>query len=121
MFKSHAPLFFYDHNHSTFVYNIVGCWQRVTANESIFNQGGLGMNLIRVKDENGCKFAAALEENGFFAEYLGAGTASTCLHGGCEDPLCCFQHESYQNPHEWGSIKTSANGSQAHKIFEAIR
>lgn len=78
------------------------------------------MNLIRVKDQNGHKFAAALIENGFFAEYLGAGSASTCLHGGCADAHCCFQHESYFEPQKWGSIKTTANGSQAHKVFETV-
>ena len=79
------------------------------------------MNFIRVKNQNGDKFAAALIKAGYQAQYLGAGTASTATNHGCSDRHCCAQHESLYNRLDWGAIKTNANGSQAHKVFENSR
>jgi hypothetical protein len=79
------------------------------------------MNSIRVRHQNGDKFAAALIKAGYQAQYLGAGTASTATHNGCSDHGCCSQHESIYDRKAWGAIKTNANGTQAHKIFESSR
>jgi hypothetical protein len=76
------------------------------------------MKKIRVKAENGEKFAAALRAAGFEARFCGAGTASTSLALGCSDPDHCPQHEgAYYNPSHWGSVETNASGNQAHQVW----
>lgn len=72
---------------------------------------------IRVRAENGPRFAEALRAAGFQAEWLGPGTAYTSFMGGCGDPGCCPQHEAYYAPQKWGAIKTNASGTQAHRVW----
>jgi hypothetical protein len=74
---------------------------------------------VRVRAENGKRFAHALRVAGYAAVYLGPGTASSSLDGGCCDRYCCIQHLAADLPHEWGSIRTNASGSAAHKVFQA--
>jgi hypothetical protein len=72
---------------------------------------------IRVRAENGPRLAAALVAAGFQTEWLGAGTAYTCQDGGCSDPECCGQHICRFQPHLWGCVRTTASGSQAHRVW----
>ena len=72
---------------------------------------------IRVRAENGPVLAQALRDAGFLAEWRGRGTAYTNLFHGCSNPECCAQHSAYWNPGGWGSIKTDASGTQAHRIW----
>lgn len=68
---------------------------------------------IRVRHENGERFAALLRAAGFEAEYAGAGTASAfeVVYGECE------RHEAFFLPQNWGSVRTTASGRQAHAIW----
>ena len=78
------------------------------------------MRNIRVRHTNGERYAEALRNKGYEAKYLGAGSAPTTLHCGCNDPDHCTQHESASNPLDWGAIQTNASGTQAHNVFVAI-
>lgn len=78
------------------------------------------MRQIRVRAENGVRFAEALRAAGYEAEFLGAGSAPTTLHGGCADPAHCPQHPSARNPQQWGAIRTSASGNQAARVFQEV-
>jgi hypothetical protein len=78
------------------------------------------MRHIRVRAENGERLAGELRAAGYHARWLGPGTAYTSLWGGCSDPNCCDQHDCYYRPSEWGLIKTSASGTQAHKVWSQI-
>lgn len=78
------------------------------------------MRQIRVRAERGAKFASALRILGYQAEWLGAGSAPTTLHGGCADPGHCPQHEAAENPQAWGSVRTSASGERAHYILSEL-
>lgn len=75
------------------------------------------MRRIRVKAENGERYAAILRAAGYHARWLGSFTASTTAFCGCADPGCCAQHESSYRPAEWGSIETDASGRKAHALF----
>ena len=75
------------------------------------------MKKIRVRAENGEKFAAALRAAGFEAQFLGSGTASTSLACGCSDPEHCPQHDALYHPSHWGSVETNASGNQAHQVW----
>lgn len=78
---------------------------------------------IRVRHANAEKMVNALRNEGFFAEYLGEGTASKFYdNGGCGDPDCCYPipHPSLETGGRgWGAINTSASGNRAHKIWVA--
>lgn len=78
------------------------------------------LNKIRVPSHIGAFRAVALQQAGYQARWLGAGTASTSYAGGCTDSSCCWQHKSAKEPQKWGSIETDASGSQARKIFRAL-
>ena len=75
------------------------------------------MKKIRVRVENGEKFAAALRAAGFEARFCGAGSASTTLSFGCSDPEHCPQHDALYHPLRWGSVETNASGNRAHRIW----
>ena len=79
------------------------------------------MRYVRVRHENGERYAEALRNQGYEAKYLGAGSAPTTLHCGCSDPDHCPPHESAKFPLEWGAIQTSASGTQAHNVFVALK
>ncbi len=72
---------------------------------------------IRVRAENGPRFAQMLRDAGYWARWMGPGTARTQYAFGCGDPNCCEQHAAYFHPQAWGSIKTRATGKQAHKVW----
>lgn len=78
---------------------------------------------IRVRHGNAERMVEALQKEGFFAEYLGEGTASKYYDNvGCSDPDCCtpIPHPSLASGGRgWGAIHTSASGNRAHKIWVA--
>lgn len=76
------------------------------------------MRYIRVRHENGERYANALRHGGYEATYLGAGSAPTTLHCGCGEEEHCPQHECAKNPQGWGAIMTNASGTTAHKLFQ---
>lgn len=75
------------------------------------------MKFIRVRAENGERYAEQLRSAGYQARWMGPGTASSATMGGCTDPNCCYQHECFTNPLAWGSVETNASGSAAHRIW----
>ncbi len=78
------------------------------------------MRNIRVRHENAEVIVAALRAAGYQAEYLGQGTATTSLWGGCNDPNHCEQHEARYAPARWGSVRTNTSGMRAHFIIEDL-
>lgn len=75
------------------------------------------MRCVRIRTANAERFVSALRAAGFHAEFLGPGTASVTVNGGCADPEHCEVHPSFWEPHAWGSIHTNASGRKAHRVF----
>jgi hypothetical protein len=94
----------------------------VGGNFHLFFDGGSVMKFIRVrvKAENGARYAALLCSAGYQARWLGPGTASSATMSGCTDPHCCYQHECFTTPLAWGSVETNASGSVAHRVWNVI-